>query len=79
MVVDGRLPEYSNGASLVDLGRLMQSFGVRTAINIDGGGSCTFLINMEGEMTMLNRPADLIRPTDLLIRTIFNSIQVIQK
>ena len=79
MVVDGRLPEYSNGASIVDLGRLMQSMGAKRAINIDGGGSCTFLVNLGGELTMLNRPADLVRPTDLLIRPIFNSIQIIQK
>ncbi len=79
MVVDGRLPEYSNGATIVDLGRLMQSLGAERAINIDGGGSCTFLINLEGELTMLNRPADLVRPTELLIRPIFNSIQIIQK
>ena len=79
MVVDGRLPEYSNGATIVDLGRLMQSLGAKRAINIDGGGSCTFLINIDGELTMLNRPADLVRPTELLIRPIFNSIQIIRK
>lgn len=79
MVVDGRLPELSNGASIVDLGRLMQSLGAKRAINIDGGGSSTFLINVGGEMTMLNRPADLVRPTEPLIRPIYNSIQVIKK
>lgn len=79
LVVDGRLPEYSNGATIVDLGRLMQSLGAKRAINLDGGGSCTFLVNRGGELTMLNRPADLAHPTELLIRPIFNSIQVIQK
>ena len=79
MVVDGRLPELSNGASLVDLASLMKRLGAKKAINIDGGGSSTFLVNIGGEMTMLNRPADLVRPTEPLIRPIFNSIQVIQK
>jgi len=79
MVVDGRLPDISNGASVIDLGRMMQTLGAKKAINIDGGGSSTFLINIDGEMTMLNRPADLVRPTEALIRPIFNSIQVIQK
>lgn len=79
MVVDGRLPELSNGASLVDLATLMTYLGAKRAINIDGGGSSTFLVNIGGEMTMLNRPADLVRPTEPLIRPIFNSIQVIQK
>ena len=79
MVVDGRLPELSNGASLVDLATLMKYLGAKKAINIDGGGSSTFLVNIDGEMTMLNRPADLVRPTEPLIRPIYNSIQVIQK
>ncbi|MCI8600277.1 MAG: phosphodiester glycosidase family protein [Oscillospiraceae bacterium] len=78
LVVDGRIPERSNGASLVDLARVMQSFHVKRAINLDGGGSSTFLIMKEGELTMLNRPADLIRPTEPLIREIYNSLQVIQ-
>lgn len=76
--MDGRIPERSNGASLVDLARVMQSFHVKRAINLDGGGSSTFLIMKEGELTMLNRPADLIRPTEPLIREIYNSLQVIQ-
>lgn len=79
MVVDGRLPELSNGASIVDLGRLMQYFGAKKAINLDGGGSSTFLVNIDGEMTMLNRPADLHRPTEPLIRPIFNSVQIIKR
>ncbi|MBE6560861.1 MAG: phosphodiester glycosidase family protein [Ruminococcaceae bacterium] len=79
MVVDGRLPEISNGASLVDLAALMKYLGAKKAINIDGGGSSTFLVNIGGEMTLLNRPADLVRPNEPLIRPIFNSIQVIRK
>lgn len=76
LVVDGRLPERSNGASLVDLARMMQYFGMTRAINLDGGGSSTFLVMREGEMTMLNRPADLERPTEPLIRDIYNSLQI---
>lgn len=79
LVVDGRLPDISNGASLVDLARLMTFLGARTAINLDGGGSSTMLVNIDGELTMLNRPADLVRPTEALIRPIFNSIQVVLK
>ena len=79
IVVDGRIPEYSNGASIVDLGRLMQYFGAKKAINLDGGGSSTMLVKLDGEMTILNRPADLVRPTELLIRPIYNSVQIIKR
>lgn len=79
LVVDGRIPARSNGASLVDLARVMQSFGVQRAINLDGGGSSTFLVLRQGEMTMLNRPADLERPLEPLIRDIYNSLQVVKK
>ncbi len=79
MVVDGRLPQHSNGASLVDLATLMKYLGAQKAINLDGGGSSTFLVNIDGELTMLNRPADLVNPTAALIRPIYNSLQVVQK
>ena len=79
LVVDGRLPDLSNGASIVDLARAMQYFGVKKAINLDGGGSSTFIVKKDGELTMLNRPADLVRPTEPLIREIFNSIQIVRK
>jgi exopolysaccharide biosynthesis protein len=63
----------------VDLARLMTFLGARTAINLDGGGSSTILVDKKGELVMLNRPADLVRPDANLIRPIFNSIQIIQK
>lgn len=74
LVVDGRLPEYSNGASIVDLARIMQGFGAVNAINLDGGGSCTFLIKDAEDFKLLNTPADLHRPTDKLIREVFDTI-----
>jgi len=79
LVVDGRLPWLSNGASIVDLARAMQYFGAKKAINLDGGGSSTFIVKQEGELTMLNRPADLERPNEPLIREIFNSILIVKK
>lgn len=79
LVVDGRLPWLSNGASIVDLARIMQYFGVEKAINLDGGGSSTFIVKKDNKLTMLNRPADLERPNEPLIREIFNSILVVKK
>ena len=79
MVVDGRIPDYSNGASIIDLARLMQSEGVENAINLDGGGSSTFLVKQQDEFVILNKPADLYKPLDLLIRPIYNSLQIVAK
>jgi len=45
VVVDGRRYDYSYGISLTDLSEFMQSLGVSESINLDGGGSSTFLIN----------------------------------
>ncbi len=79
LVVDGRLPEYSNGASLVDLARIMQSFSADRAINIDGGGSSVmFTRRDDGELRLHNRPADLHRPTEMLIRSEYNCLMVLR-
>ncbi len=79
LVVDGRIPEYSNGASLTDLARIMQWLGAKTAINLDGGGSSIFLIHPENEWRLLNNPADLVRPMDKLIREGYNSVLMYKK
>lgn len=79
LVVDGRLPHYSNGASLVDLLRIMQQFGACDAINLDGGGSSTMIIRTAEGHKIINDPADLERPTEKLIREIYNSILIVEK
>ena len=45
MVVDGRNFYYSNGADLLDLMNLMSACGASDALNLDGGGSSTFIAN----------------------------------
>ncbi len=77
MVVDGRRPDWSNGASLTELAELMLERGAVTALNLDGGGSSTFIVKKEDGLTMLNHPADLHRPMEDLIRPVFNSIIVV--
>ncbi|MBQ8164744.1 MAG: phosphodiester glycosidase family protein [Clostridia bacterium] len=44
VVSDGRTDE-SEGLSLYELGQVMQSLGVETAYNLDGGGSATMYFN----------------------------------
>ena len=60
MVVDGRKYDYSYGVSFTDLGQLMHALGVTESINLDGGGSSTFLVNDPAESTykVRNRTSD---------------------
>ncbi len=47
VVVYGRQPGVSAGASLSDMTRLMRSLGVVDAINLDGGGSAVMVVDGE--------------------------------
>ena len=76
LVVDGRIPDYSNGATLVDLAKIMISLGCDRAVNFDGGGSSAMYTVRNGEPVLHSRPADLFRPTAKLIRKDFNSFLV---
>jgi exopolysaccharide biosynthesis protein len=54
MVVEGRNPGIAEGASLTHLAQLMLSTGCVEALNLDGGGSSTMLVN--GKETI--KPSD---------------------
>ncbi len=43
VVVDGR-QHYSRGASLAEMGRVMEDLGAWNAVNLDGGGSSTLVV-----------------------------------
>jgi hypothetical protein len=60
-VVDGRQPQWSKGADLVDMAQLMQRWGAHQAINFDGGGSSTLVLkdHATGVFTTVNRPSDV--------------------
>ena len=79
LAVDGRIPAYSNGASLVDLAKLMLSFGADRAVNLDGGGSSVVYTKKGDEFVLRNEPADLCRPTEKLIREEYNSLLVVRR
>ena len=55
-VIDGRQPGYSEGATLLELAKWTRHFGAYQAINLDGGGSSTLVID-KGKNTpyLLNR------------------------
>ena len=57
VVVDGRQKNYSEGATLKELAALMVHLGAWRALNLDGGGSSTLVIEGEGgEAEVLNAP-----------------------
>jgi hypothetical protein len=57
IVVDGRQSNYSMGATVADLAQLMDDAGAYSAMNMDGGGSSTLVIEGEnGEPEILNSP-----------------------
>lgn len=71
--VDGRQPGVSIGMSLPELAELVLEFGAREAINLDGGGSTTMLVNGK----LVNSPSDQTgeRPISDAILIIPRSVQ----
>lgn len=58
-VIDGRQPFYSQGATPVELAELMIEQGAFMAMNMDGGGSSTLVVQGEnGKPRILNSPID---------------------
>lgn len=56
-VVDGRQPNYSEGVTLPELAQIAIEYGVDEAINLDGGGSSTLVIeDQSGKPQVLNLP-----------------------
>lgn len=57
VVIDGRQPGYSVGASLDELAAIFSALGASDAINLDGGGSTTLVgRDTNGKPRILNRP-----------------------
>jgi large repetitive protein len=58
--IDGRAPGFSEGVETVELARILHDLGVVHAMNLDGGGSSTFVAKLPGETSrkMLNRGSD---------------------
>lgn len=61
VTVDGRQPGYSVGMTMVETADLMIGLGATDALNLDGGGSTTFVVDGK----VVNRPSDrAIRTAD---------------
>ena len=63
VVVDGRQPFYSAGATFDELAEILISHGAHFGMSLDGGGSSTMVIEGEnGEPLILNSPIDQYVP-----------------
>ena len=58
VAIDGRQPGYSDGATLSEATDLLIGLGATNAINLDGGGSTTFVLPCNGGACVANRPSD---------------------
>jgi exopolysaccharide biosynthesis protein len=59
VVVDGRQPLYSDGATFTELAELLIDQGAFIAMSLDGGGSSTLVVEGEdGSPMILNSPID---------------------
>jgi hypothetical protein len=63
VVIDGRQPFYSEGATFVELAQLLLDQGAYIAMALDGGGSSTMvMMGDDGEPVILNSPIDNFVP-----------------
>jgi exopolysaccharide biosynthesis protein len=63
VVVDGRQPFYSTGATFQELAELLKELGAHYAMALDGGGSSALVIeNENGDTEVLNSPIDQYIP-----------------
>lgn len=74
IVVDGRRPDHSQGVTMQELGKIYEAIGVKTAVNLDGGGSSTLILNEESNQFVLKN-----RPSDNTERNVANSWAIVKK
>ncbi len=60
MVLDGRQEPFSCGGSMEEIAQIMYEAGCVHAVNLDGGGSTTYMSKPEGsnDIKVVNRPSD---------------------
>lgn len=73
VVVDGRQEPVSAGASLADMAQIMREAGCVTAIELDGGGSSTYVARSAGT----EEPAVINRPSDGYARSVSSSLMIV--
>ena len=78
LVADGRFKE-AEGLSLTELQQILGWLGCRDALNLDGGGSTTLFLNLEGRHGVQNCPSDNGRFDHNGERGVSNAILVVRK
>ena len=74
IAIDGRQAAISNGASWSDMAWILLELGAVDAVNLDGGGSTTFVTCQEqGKYIVRNSPSDGS------LRLVYNSLIVVRK
>ena len=60
MVLDGRQEPYSCGGTINEIAQIMLDAGCVDAVNLDGGGSTTYVAKQEGadELAVISSPSD---------------------
>ena len=60
MVLDGRQEPISCGGSMIEIAHIMYEAGCIHAINLDGGGSTTYVAKLEGadKLSVVSKPSD---------------------
>lgn len=62
LVIDGRQPSYSLGATTAEVGHWLLALGAWDGINLDGGGTSTLVIEQPEGFTIVNRPIHAGKP-----------------
>lgn len=75
VTVDGRQAPYSNGVLLKNLAQLLVDMGAVQGMELDGGGSATYVSQTPGDdaLSVKNRPSDGME------RTVGNSLLIVTK
>jgi hypothetical protein len=64
MVIDGRQPGWSDGATLEETGQWLLRLGAWNGLNLDGGGSSAMARSQNGSAVLLNRPSGGVERVD---------------
>lgn len=68
LVIDGRQPGYSTGATNRETAEVLRSLGVETGVNFDGGGSTNLSVcDGNGQIQTVNSPCENRRVFDTLM------------
>lgn len=73
MVLDGRQEPRSCGGSMQEIAQVMLEAGCYTAVNLDGGGSTTFVSRPEGETDLMVTS----NPSDGYARSVSTSLMMV--